>query len=429
MRSRTVLLHNAKQQNRSKFAGELLKAPPFWAVVIFACFNVTLYLWQPRINVAPADLPVRTSWEWWRARSFESEKVAPDIVLLGSSLIMIPATLADVEFLQQDIDAVRHTRVVSLERRLQNEGAGNQIKSFNFALPGAMISDDYMVTRALLSGERKPRVLVLGLSLRDFIDNGVEAATATPAFQYFRHYFPLKDIETLVAPTLPGRFEFLQSQILFLWDKRLQLQALASGALRCLASGMLGTSNMSAAQAAFLKASLTSAADEGEDMTSATCVREGAFIHRPNTVRPFKDNTREYRKRFRTAHQELFNNQVVFLERLLALANERGIEVVIVNMPLTERNMKLMPKGSYAQYLSALQSASIKYGARVFDMNDQRSFLVSDFLDSVHLNASGSKKFVDKLAAYMSRDGAVRSALLSPAEQPTNECSRPNVTM
>jgi hypothetical protein len=67
-------------------------------------------------------------------------------------------------------------------------------------------------------------------------------------------------------------------------------------------------------------------------------------------------------------------------------------------MPLTELNRKLLPAVFWASYKSGINTACKQYGASYLDLSTDSDFRINDFVDTVHLNATGGTKLVNKVA-------------------------------
>ncbi|MBX9952837.1 MAG: hypothetical protein K2Y39_26925 [Candidatus Obscuribacterales bacterium] len=393
-----------KQDNRF-WLSVIPRRPIVCALILFALINVTLSVLKPNLAVKPTELPVRLSWEWWRTKSYLAEPKAPDVVVMGSSLMMIPTSLIDADFLNRNIDAVKHPHSVFLESKLQDAGAPKGISCFNFALPGAMISDQYFTAHSLFAGERAPKVILLGLTLRDFIDSGVDSATSTPTYQFFRHFEKTNDVQHLLTVTPQAAAEAFYNNINYLSDKRLELQTYFSKPIN-----KVGNSALAGIAVSNFDAKNTEEKGDGNILGNAA-VTEGNFILPPHKVIPWKDNTREYKKRFASANEKLFNNQVAFLDKLLADAKANHVKVVVANMPLTQKNMSLMPVGMYEKYMNEMNARAQRGEFSLIDLNSQWVFHDADFQDTAHLNASGGAKFMDLVAKSLAKNDIVRRAL------------------
>lgn len=417
-----------------------------WASALFVAINLLGFATQPCPKAPPEQLPVTPSWEWWRTKAFREEARCPDVLLLGSSLFMIPVALIDADYLDKTIDAIHHHHSRYLESNLKDRSLPG-VSCFNFSMPGAMISDHFIVADALFKPDRKPKVLVLGVTLRDFIDNGVPCAAATPAYNYLKHYINVDKYIELTAPGLRDRAEFYATKLAYLFGNRMDIQVFCKDRALAFLNGIhqniaqkkneeerikeeeKGSPAASQPSGSPPAASQPSGSPDSsqreerkipsEQQTASvpdnaswlSDLTQGVFILIPHRIYPFQDNTREYKKRFRTANLDLFNNQTQFLTMLLEKANNMHIKVLFVNMPVTEANMRLMPAGSYHLYLSTLQALSKKYGSELVDLNDGKTFAKEDFKDPVHMNASGGKKLVEAIARVMSDRPTLSCAL------------------
>ncbi|CAN5257799.1 hypothetical protein BH11CYA1_BH11CYA1_01650 [soil metagenome] len=382
---------------------------------LFAAVNAALFAWQPLQPMPIERIPTKPTWESHRTRDFMAGSQAPDTVLFGSSLMMIPTACRDADYLNVTIDPVVHPYSQYMQAKIA-EKTGQQLKCFNFALPGGMISDHYMIVSSLFSNERKPKLAIFGLSLRDFIDSGVECAASTPAYHYFSRYKTDSEIDSLLPlsmPNITNRGQYLADKYIYLLGKRLQVQVMAGDAISAAVTTLLdsvggGTGVVAQAKSSSgsnsgsisnSKSQANSAPNTNPDAAlSGTEVTEGMVALQPNAFYPWQDNSREYKKRFKGANESMFKIQSEYFRRMISQLKAEGVDVLLVNMPLTPANMALMPKGSYGQYLALLKQTVDSQGCALLDLNDGKSFVASNFKDPVHMNGSGGKILIDKIA-------------------------------
>ncbi|HEY9711869.1 MAG TPA: hypothetical protein V6C72_00270 [Chroococcales cyanobacterium] len=392
---------------------KILTTSIFWTLVAVVALNLLFPLVDPTASIDPAKLPSRHTWEWWRTRSFLQAKKSPDVVVLGSSLVMIPLAVQDADYLNKDLDAVHHPQSIYMQDRLKESlGAGGNFQCFNFGLPGGMVSDDYMIARALLTGAHKPKVVVLGLTLRDFIENHVPCAAATGTFKYFQHFFPIDDLVAMAMPQFWQRFEYGMGRLFSLWGKRLELQLVSSSWLTNRINPALNDLG------APVKVNPVDATEIRDNLAQKlkTVAEEGDFILKAHQFYPYEDNSNEYRKRLKSSNAELFRTETLFLDKLLSLLAEQGTQVVIVNMPLTEKNMELMPPGSYQSYRAVVQQACNKFKVDFVDLNDGKQFVTADFRDTAHMNSQGGRKLIDDIVAAIGSDKKLQASLTSQSQ-------------
>jgi len=382
---------------------ELRHSQVVCAVLLLLAVNFGLSAFHPIKTPAPQNLTTNHTWEWWRTREFIAQTAAPNVVLMGSSLMMIPTNLYEADYLNQNVDVAVHCRSKYLENLL-GAAIAPRVTCFNFALPGSMISDDYMVERALMQGERKPRVIVVGLTLRDLIDSHCPCAASTSAFQFFQRFTPVDDLMAIATPEWWQRLAYLPATWLYVSGKKLELQA----ALGDLVARMVAP----LASPRVMQCPSDKVAQGNGVAAKLSRAESRAFVLRPHEPWSFEDNTNEYRKRFGSGNEKQFECQVAFLHRFLADAQAENIRVLVVNMPLTQANIKLMPTGYYEKYLAVTASACTEYGANWLDLNRRGGFPADDFRDTAHMNSAGGKRLLDSIAAAMLSDTHFSTALL-----------------
>jgi len=373
--------------------GTVAKSPVTIGALLILLINAALLCWQPFARVDPKKMPATHTWTWWAVQEYLGTNPTPPVVLIGSSLIMHSLSRQDADFLNQDLDYVRHHRSIYLESLFKRKFGADNAACFNFSLPGDLVSDNYMIVRTILTGEHKPQYVVMALSLRDFIDNAVNCPATTPPFRYLKRFTDISDIANLAMPKIWQQFDFRFGQVFYLWERKLDLQVLAEE----WAKTLFRPWSQKAAAPSLLNnldyrhhvpANLHSEVEEGMAIVKA---------HQPVTYDP---NYADYKRRCGKANQPMFAIQAEFLRKALQICKERGIKVVVLNMPLTPENLALMPPGSYEQYLNTVRDCSAAQGFPFEDLNSDKRFGHSDFYDTAHMNASGGKKLAEAISQF-----------------------------
>ncbi len=83
---------------------------------------------------------------------------------MGSSLVNSACWAADALTTKTPIDCALHHRVITLEKQLKERAFLPDPTVLNVSVQGAGACDYYMMTRGLMEGTRKPKVLVLGIA-------------------------------------------------------------------------------------------------------------------------------------------------------------------------------------------------------------------------------------------------------------------------
>ncbi len=119
---------------------------------------------------------------------------------------------------------------------------------------------------------------------------------------------------------------------------------------------------------------------------------------RPTTAetRTFDNaNLKEYKKRYAHLNWRTFTHQMKFLADLMNTARERGTQVILISMPITDLNRDLLEKGTWDSYKKSLRVLAQSKDATFVDLGDSKQFAISDFMDTVHLHSGGGMKLLD----------------------------------
>ncbi len=373
-------------------------------VAIFFAFNFVLLLWQPLNKVKPEALPSAHTWTYWAAREFLSQQKPSDIVICGSSVLMHPIARVEAVHKNKNLDYVLDHQSTYFADALGKSIGQQNLSCFSFALPGSMISDNFMVMRGLLTGAHKPSVVVLGLTLRDFIDSGVTCPGATPPFRYLKRYANIDDVIDLAMPQIWQRFDYWLGKLVYVNGKKMDMQTLLSEQVKSILDPVFKKEFGPCRLVEMDPTRNTPSNLRGE-------IEPGMMIVGPHEAASYLDNTAEYRKRYRRNDPKMFEIQSSFLEKLLAEAKANDVRVIMVNVPVSEQNHTLMPAGAYEKYQSRVKDLASKWGVEYFDPSNNVQFVQSDFYDSVHMNADGGKKLLDQFVLAVRGDSRSLAAL------------------
>lgn len=344
---------------------------------------------------------------FWAAKDFKDEARAPDITLMGSSLMMAAVHGGDATFEKKSQKVALHHKSSLLESLLK-EKFHTDYSTFSFSLSGEMASDAYVLSETLLNGEKQPKIIIYGIAPRDLMDNALKSPASTEIFRFVSR---LKD-PTEVAISARNSFwsvtEYGLEKLSFLYGHRpdfLYLQHQATKQLLC----RLGYNDIQ------------------DEVHTTYEIRKQAFTELPEDSGPnevvvhppsaspdqYTDNLPEYRYRYSSFKEKQFKEQVSYLERFLALGEERGIKIILVNMPLTKDNVDTMPAGFYDRYLKTIGGLCSKHQAQLLDLNRTEDFPKRYFADSAHLNSQGGARFFEVLSERLTNHSQVASTMRS----------------
>ena len=132
---------------------------------------------------------------WWLAKAYYAEATPPDIVVLGSSQLGALQG-ADAYVFDRRVDITGDHRSYVLEGDLRGF-LNKRFRVLVGGLPGMMISDQLVISRALFSKQFKPQLVAICFSPRDFIDNTCSSPVRTEPFMFFARYAHLESLGDL----------------------------------------------------------------------------------------------------------------------------------------------------------------------------------------------------------------------------------------
>lgn len=349
--------------------------------------------------------PFYGSWCWWLTKEYVDTQPSPDVVVLGSSQINTAVLATDAHESQQVIDTLTHREITSLERRL-NDVSGGNLKAFNAAIAGSVASDYYMVAKALFGGYAKPKLVIIGVSPRDFIDNQLPVASATDPFRFFSQFV---DTGKLTELAYPDPITRLNAQIALTFDK-LPLRQVHSIVDTYLLGQKKDETKKHSGNA--LLAAVSNAAQ---------VVKPGEWMIPANMPPIYVDNSYEYVKRYKDPNPPTYPIQLAFFDELLSWLAKENVKVLVVGMPTRPENRALLPPAFWSNYRITLKALCERNGAYFVDNSHCSDFEKSDFVDTVHMNASGGAKILDVFAEGIAK----RQDLLAAIKDGTGIASRP----
>ncbi|HEY9756137.1 MAG TPA: D-alanyl-lipoteichoic acid biosynthesis protein DltD [Oculatellaceae cyanobacterium] len=316
----------------------------------------------------------------------------PDVVLLGSSLIMSPVWTADYKKFVNVNDFYRHHRSYLLEKKLSAE-TNEELKVFSFAVPGAMVSDMDLIVDKMLTGTKKPQLVVYGVAPRDFMDDLAGGETKTATFQRLGDVSDLSK-NNFAASTVDEKLELVFNRAVYLFGKRTRYQSKTDAFVRKVAHQAI-------------------AAPQDQFAVAANNLNVCPLLQDKKIL--WQKSLDEYHMRYQRFNQIQFKKQEQFLQDMLTSCKKNNIEVLLVNMPLTQTNLGLMPEGLYQKYLGMLKETASKNNVAILDLGEMK-YGDECFYDTVHLNEIGAEPFLSSVSQSIHEQRS-RSALASRAQK------------
>jgi hypothetical protein len=375
----------------------------FIAVATFAAVNVlvltaigptSLKLTREALSQQTQLYPLFGSWTWWMAKGFLDQTTPPDIVLLGSSQMNSAARATDAKLMNRAVDCVLHRQVFGMEKAIQSAGLPYQ-KVVNCSLDGAMASDYWMTARALLTGEHRPKVIILGVSPRDFIDNKLVSASSTEPFRFFSRYVDSGKLSTLAYPDSIAR---INAQLE--WT----LNSLPTRTLHGSIENLLGSNQLQVDKPQTQEVL-------GVVRDSQMMVKPGEYMEPAKTEGVWVDNSHEYINRYKNSSPPCYPIQISFFKEFLGMMRDQNVKVFILGMPTLAQNRNLLNDQFWSSYRNQISCICRDYKASWLDISASPDFDSTDFIDTVHVNSKGGAKLFAIMAKQLGSDPNLEKAL------------------
>ncbi len=329
------------------------------------------------------------------------------VLLLGSSLVVAPALQCEAIFTGKEFKRFHQRRLTSFENYLESslvKEAGSSanasssfVRSYCLAMGGQMASDAFLVAKEVLPASSDATAgtsIVYGIAPRDFQDNLFPRIDASPIFRIFAKAADLPQLfHSEPTMTSVDRTSACGERLSSLYRYRTDWQNLfairAKRAIeKCLPFVVFDKYYDTLALKSQKKGLLP-----GEAIGTPMVVPNCAVDHAD-----WQTTEEEYKRRYTPVQISRAEAQFDYFEKLLLLCQERKVNLMVVNMPLSQDNMKALPKSFYKQYLSHAEQLCNQYGVEFVDLNQGQWTNNSNFVDSVHLKPENSTTFMQKLA-------------------------------
>lgn len=355
-----------------------------WSILFFIILNASFSLSarpeKPNSHNSTDD--AKEMWKGTKAleitlHGLNSLTHRPNVVILGSSLMMHPFWALDYSISKSVSDLFHHHHSIALERALKSSSIANPCV-YSLALFGQMTSDAYLNVNELLKDTKKPDWLILGIAPRDFYDFEAQGPMSTVTFKKLVGLYNFTSYADAFLPTWQDKADFLVSHACFLYGKRWRFQREIDKAVD--------------------KVSMVAHLKRSDAAPIILQLHEhSGFSLAIDAEERWANSIIEYKRRYKNIGEKDLSLQFQFLGKLLNICSDRGIKVVLINMPLTEENRSLLPAGFYPSYRNSIKVIATRPGVTYMDFGDSAQFVKSDFWDTAHLNHCGGKKIVARL--------------------------------
>lgn len=402
------------EKRRLNVADWFKSIPLVGALAILIVVNLGLVLLDPIKKIDVDSLPTIRTWSYWAAQDYRSLPKAPDIVFVGSSVMMHPTWWQEAAYRNKDVDLVAdHVSHYSEDMIRKYAGIAN-LRCFNFGLPGAVPSDGYMITKALFKDERKPKIVVIGMVPRDMVDNDFGHAASSRHYHYLSRFVDKSGLEPLAVPNIWERPQYWVNDFIYFKGKGQPIQQVLRYSVEQACKPVLSSLPGSP---------LDHVTDEDRKFAMHRAeLEKGVWVAHPTTPYFYAAIAdADCMKRYATPNNELFENQKTWLEMNLKALKEENIKVLLINMPVTSIALRCMRDGVYDRHVKTLKTLASKYDCDYLDAQASGKFGPKDFTDWAHMDASGGETLHALIAEFIAGKKPLVSRLAGTSSVATKE--------
>ncbi len=344
----------------------------------------------------------------------------PEVLLLGSSLVLFPAVRCDDQlhgvktrfdrwYVRNHIS--EYARADALQHLLA--GSGHPVSVRNLAIASSVVSDQYLILKKYLSTGKKPHLVVLCLAPRDFLDNQRARVEKTPTYCAIADFTSVSDLieskasfDTIAEHLIGSSWQY--------YREKSDYHNLFSCAAGLLSKHPI---NLYDASQHVLRPAMVSAAtgsrkqppqQEQAFVDSGVLDQQKPLWEPPSNTCNDLDN---YKKMYWPVNLPLLSLQAEYLKKFCGILQAENIPLLLVTMPLTKENLALLPDSALKKYDSNIRTLATEYGATLIQPSKSGSFELSDFEDSCHMNAAGGNKLFKLIAETICCDRQLAKSL------------------
>lgn len=418
-------------QNENKIR-KLFTSRTLAALVLFVVANIFIFgqfanhdkeLTVQILTDNPNEKRQEGRWVWWVSRNYLKDHPDAEVALMGSSQMSSAVYSAECNYLNKDVDCVTDKKSEKLSDMLGSR-LGVNPKTYVFAMGGAMASDHYLLAKSLFTKKHKPKLVVVGLNPRDFIDNTMSSVSSTEPFYFLAPYVNLGELANCAFKDPIERLEWaINDHLPIMATGRIIKEAipkLSKNLSNLVALSLTGKEIPDAVEEKVTEKPNNIAQKEEKttvDILNAVYgkqseVKPGTWVLPPQKSYAFLNNMHEYERRYKDPYPATYTPQKKFFKAFLKHLKDENIEVLVLGMPSLWPNRELLPDQFWSDFRNFISSSCSEYGATFVDLsNKDKRFNNRCYLDTVHLNQKGGAKLLEDIANQITKSKRLAQSL------------------
>lgn len=388
----------------------LKKSPVAQAFILVAIINICLLCFNPLQKLDPQAIQANRTWAWWAVKDYRENPA--DVIMMGSSFIMNPTWQEEAVYRNQSVDLVIDHRTTYLEDAIKSRASLNSpqnLRCFNFGLPGAMVSDQFMIIETMCKGQHKPKMAIFCVAPRDLMDCRFFNAGGSKHFRYLTNFTENKQAKELAFMDIPGKFADGFSTSLFFKTKASEIQVLRANLLK---------SWMQPYLASLPESPLNQKTEEDRrSVFKRDEIEKGAWLAHPNTPYWYVDSSPDCRMRYKHLNSQVFENQKKWLDMALKTCQAEGIKPVVVNVPSSPEARDCMYPGIYDRHIEAVTAITSANKVPFYNLDPGWKHEKKDYTDWGHMGPQGGRKMLNAIAGVIAGNADLVAAINSNTKQ------------
>ena len=326
----------------------------------------------------------------------------PDILFLGSSLILVASIAADATIDQTTPSSIADGLFEKLGKtdaiyaaRCVTEKAERPVHIKDLGIPAAMATDYGILVDKLVAFKKHPHLLVIAIAPRDFCDNLYKDPNDTTSCEMLAKCFPARgwlSPLTLLYYLSENDFGFSEAIENGINAGKIRAFTIRFYCERFLRDFVLTILNKSTA------VTLASAQPKASEVAKKPSEQKSEVPSKRKYIDldaySFSYNPPDYGE---------FDRNFASLEATIKACRQQKIPVALLNMPISQENKALMPPYLYERYKSSLTRLHRDNGVVVIQPENMASFGSDDFEDSAHLRCPGSQKLFRTISGDLAK--------------------------
>ncbi len=334
---------------------------------------------------------------WNTSRSIGTEK---PIFFISSSLGAAAANHADYKIYgapnPSSLNSMDYSQFKYLDRQIA-EVCGQKTRTVNFSNSAALISEDLLVAKEAVRLQKKPSLIILAIAPRDFLDHYTAAyhrsrlaqilLTRQASSSWELDKSTQENLDKLLCKAWP--YYSLRVEFRDLAVKKVCESFNRSVSLYYATKLQDKRKTKSVLEAEGLEPS------KKESPSLTPLILKDEVL--PENILVKFDS--DYRGRYLPLDAERWKQEMESFSQFTHFCREQNIPLLIVAMPLTERNLNLLPQDFLTKHIELITEIAQDPPTIFLNLMADTRFTPADFSDTVHLRSDGSIKLAKLISA------------------------------